>query len=286
MKKWMFSAVLYLVVVVAGYAVYEAAFGVNKGAEHDASKNVAEQKIEEHNSHANAGTEKQHEENNHEHGETTSKENEIQATIEERNKQLFLTLKDDSGNPVTDLEINHEKLLHLIVVDEHLEQYYHLHPEEITPGQFKVTSELKEGTYKAFVDIKSTSLQYEVQPIPFIVGNPATSEHAHSSLQVDEELTKKVDENKVSLMTTDLTANEPVTLTFDVYEAVLEPYLGAIGHVVILDEQAEEYLHVHPLNEHDPIFETQFPHPGIYKIWAEFQQDGKVTVYPFVVRVE
>ncbi|MEH6947349.1 hypothetical protein V7068_09810 [Bacillus sp. JJ634] len=286
MKKWMFSAVLYLVVVVAGYAVYEAAFDVNKGAEHDVLKNVAEQKIEEHNSHANAGTKQQHEEDNHEHGETTSKENEIQVTIEEGNKQLFLTLKDDLGNPVTDLEINHEKLLHLIVVDEHLEQYHHLHPEEIAPGQFKVTSELEEGTYKAFVDIKSTSLQYKVQPIPFIVGNPATSEHAHGSLQVDKELTKTVDENKVSLMTTDLTANEPVTLTFDVYEAVLEPYLGAIGHVVILDEQAEEYLHVHPLHEHDPIFETQFPHPGIYKIWAEFQQDGKVTVYPFVVRVK
>jgi len=286
MKKWVFSAVLYLVVVVAGYAVYEAVFGVNKGAEHDASKNVAEQKIEEHNSHASAGTKQQHEEDNHEHGETTSKENEIQVTIKEGNKQLFLTLKDDSGNPVTDLEINHEKLLHLIVVDEHLEQYHHLHPEEIAPGQFKVPSELEEGTYKAFVDIKSTSLQYEVQPISFIVGNPETSEHAHGSLQVDKELTKTVNKNKVSLITTNLTANEPVTLTFDVYKAVLEPYLGAIGHVVILDEQAEEYLHVHPLNEHDPIFETQFPHPGIYKIWAEFQQGGKVTVYPFVVKVK
>ena len=75
MKKWVFSAVLYLVVVVAGYAVYEAVFGVNKGVEHNTPKNVAGQKIEEHNSHANAGTEQRHEEDNHEHGETSSKEN-------------------------------------------------------------------------------------------------------------------------------------------------------------------------------------------------------------------
>jgi hypothetical protein len=53
-----------------------------------------------------------------------------------------------------------------------------------------------------------------------------------------------------------------------------------MGHVVILDENAQDFLHVHPANDREPIFETQFKQPGIYKIWAEFKQNGKVRAFP------
>lgn len=35
---------------------------------------------------------------------------------------------------------------------------------------------------------------------------------------------------------------------------------------IILNENADQYLHVHPKDESKPVFETQFDHPGIYKI--------------------
>lgn len=283
MKKWIISAFLYLAIVIVGYFAYEAVFGVDEKLdahteEHTASTSGEKEAGKAHDSHS--GDEL------HEHGQQTSTESEVKVTVKEENQSLTVRLEDLAGNPVTDLEVSHEKLLHLIVVDDHLDQYFHLHPEETTPGQFKVESPLKEGTYKAFVDIKPKDLNYEVQAILFTVGNPDTGEHSHSSLKIDQTLEKTVNGNKVTMTPTSLVVNEPVTLTFDVHGAKLESYLGALGHVVILDEQANEYLHVHPLDGDTPVFETQFSKPGIYKIWAEFQENGNVTVYPFIVEVK
>lgn len=280
----MLSAIVYLGIVIVGYFTYEAIFIEDKsvdthGSDHDASVGVTDENSEKHTSHSST-------ENAHEHDEQGNSESAVNVTLKEENKTLVMTLEDLSGNPVTDLEENHEKRLHLIVVDEHLDQYFHLHPEETALGQFEIASPLEEGTYKAFVDIKPKNLDYEVQPIPFTVGNPDKDKHSHGSLEVDQQLEKTIDGNKVTMSTTPLIVDEPVTLTFDVHGAKLEPYLGALGHVVILDEQGEEYLHVHPLEEENPVFETQFSQPGIYKIWAEFQENEKVTTYPFVVEVK
>ncbi|WP_338786089.1 hypothetical protein [Metabacillus sp. FJAT-53654] len=280
MKKWLLSAIIYLGIVIVGYFTYEAIFMEDKSVDtHGTSVDETEEKAENHTSHSSA-------ENAHEHDEQANSESAVNVTVKEENKTIVLNLEDYSGNPVKDLEISHEKRLHLIVVDEHLDQYYHLHPEETAPGQFEIASQLEEGTYKVFVDIKPKNLDYEVQPISFTVGNPDTDDHSHGSLEVDQQLEKTIDGKKVTLSTTPLVVDEPVTLTFDVHGAKLEQYLGALGHVVILDEQGEEYLHVHPLEEENPVFETQFSKPGIYKIWAEFQENGKVTVYPFVVEVK
>jgi len=73
---------------------------------------------------------------------------------------------------------------------------------------------------------------------------------------------------------------------FELDKTNLTPYFRAMGHVVILDESAQNFLHVHPLNDQEPIFETEFQKPGIYKIWAEFKQNGKVRAFPFVVEIK
>ncbi|MBM7603739.1 hypothetical protein JOC75_001712 [Metabacillus crassostreae] len=280
MKKWIFSAVTYVIIVIFAYIVYDSI----------SMKGKVEQKVsdhsaaEDHGTHDNTSNETS--DDHHEHKNEENTENQIKIQVQEENGHIMITLKDFLGNPLKNLEINHEKLMHLIVVDEHLDQYYHLHPEEIAAGQFKVKSQLNEGHYKAFVDIKLGDLAYKVDPIPFKVGNPSTIEHNHPSLEVDKNLEKTVDENSVKLSATDLVVGEPVTLSFDVHGVELEPYLGAMGHVVILDEKAQEYLHVHPQNENEPVFETEFSDAGIYKIWAEFKVNGKVTAFPFVVEVK
>jgi hypothetical protein len=69
----------------------------------------------------------------------------------------------------------------------------------------------------------------------------------------------------------------------------LQPYLGAVGHVVILSENTEQYLHVHPTDERaagpDAKFSTTFPGSGVYKIWGQFKRDGQLSTVSFVVNV-
>jgi len=280
MKKWIFSAVIYLAIVIIAYYTFYGLFKEEQSTNTHDAEHIATEPDNSMESHSSQETEDEHN-----HVEKANSDSEVQVTVTEENGKVLLSLEDLKGNPVSNLEVNHEKLLHLIIVDEHLDQYDHLHPEETGPGKFEVDHQLKDGPYKAFVDIKPTNLSYQVQPIKFTAGTSSTEEHSHPSLQVDQNFTQTIDGNTVTLKPTSLVSDEPVTLTFDVHGAKLEPYLGAMGHVVILDEHAEEYLHVHPLNEETPVFETQFSESGIYKIWAEFQINGRVSVFPFVVEV-
>ncbi|UII56277.1 hypothetical protein LS684_01960 [Cytobacillus spongiae] len=267
MNKWILSAIAYLAIVILGYYMYDSFFQA------ETEPSVKESEHEDHGS-------------GHEHGEEVGSNNDVKVTVEETDEKITITLKDLSGQPVTELETNHEKKLHLIVVDEHLAVYEHLHSDEVAPGVFEIVSPLEEGNYLAFVDIKPANLAYTVRPVSFKVGDVSSSEHTHHSLEIDKVLAKTIDGQKVSLETTELKAGIPVTLTFTVHDATVEPYLGAMGHVVILNEEATEYVHVHPLNNNETVFETQFAKPGIYKMWGEFQQGGKVGVYPFVVEVK
>jgi hypothetical protein len=70
----------------------------------------------------------------------------------------------------------------------------------------------------------------------------------------------------------------------------LEPYLGTAGHCVILNEQADQYVHVHAATEmssgSNVMFHTEFPAAGKYRIWGQFQYQGKVVVIPFDVEVQ
>ncbi len=85
----------------------------------------------------------------------------------------------------------------------------------------------------------------------------------------------------------------------------LEPYLGAMGHGVILKAGSLDFIHAHASEmenahgmsmdsmsnmnhqgEPDTIdFSTTFPEPGIYRIFTQFQVEGKVITNSNTIRV-
>jgi nitrogen fixation protein FixH len=276
MKKWAITAVIYLLAVTGGYTAYDVYFNKEEEVVHGETATHEEVAKENHEKEAEHG---------HEGGEGEEKTGEVKTNLQYQAGKITITLEDVNGKPVDELQVNHEKLLHLIVVNNHLDQYEHLHPEKVGKGKFEIAHALKDGSYKAFIDIKPEKLNYHVTPVAFAVGEQHDA-HGHNSLEPDGNLTKTVDGKTAEMVVSTLTVGKPVTLDFKLEEASLEPYLGAAGHVVILDEEANQYLHVHPLNENEPVFETQFDKPGTYKIWAEFKQAGKVRVFPYVIIVK
>ncbi len=274
MDKWVIAAIFYVAVLIGGFTVYDEFFADGKQTAsakmHQSNENHAEMN-----------------DSSHEHGNDSQHEgtSEVHAFVQADQDELKIFLKDKAGNPVNELEVNHEKLLHFVIVDETLQKYYHLHPEQTGNGEFHIANTLPEGFYKAFIDIKPKNLAYHVEPVPFVVGHPSVSTN-NQGLKPDTALIQNVDGETVKLSMSTFKPNQPVTLHFDLDKTNLTPYLGAMGHVVILDENAENYLHVHPTNDHDTVFETEFKQPGIYKIWAEFQQNGKVRAFPFVIEIK
>lgn len=299
-RTWVLSGALYLTLVVAGYFIYVNMMQDDLPLQHDEHAQVGETSTAnvehgsgEHGEHP-AQNEDQHqhgEQNQHtgqeghgEHGGEHQGENEVIPRIEYDGQSLVITLKDTEDSPVKQLEVNHEKLMHLILVSEDLQLYEHLHPEQIGEGIFHYKIELAEGQYRAFVDIKPTHYGYHVEPIPVKIGEQ--NSHHHAQLEPSASFTASLDGKQVTLNTTELVVGEPVTLDYQIEGGQPEPYLGALGHVVILDEQASTFIHVHPMSDDQTSFQTQFDTPGLYKVWGEFQFDGQVYVYPFVLEVK
>jgi hypothetical protein len=209
--------------------------------------------------------------------------------------ELTIQISGKDGTSVNEFDVNHEKLLHLIVVNHDLSFFNHIHPEFKGDGKFTVkTSFPTGGEYKVFADFiptggSNTTLSEWVK----VEGN----EGEHAAITADSKLVKEVDGKEIELALSGTKPKEDVTLTFNIRDAKtkegidnLEPYLGAVGHVVILSDDANQYLHVHPIDEKatgpKAQFATSFPQSGTYKIWGQFQHNGEVFTVPFVVDVK
>jgi len=69
----------------------------------------------------------------------------------------------------------------------------------------------------------------------------------------------------------------------------LEPYLGALGHLVAIRASDLAYLHVHPLEERvgpgQVPFAVEAPSAGTYRLFFEFSHQGTVRTAAFTVEV-
>jgi len=208
--------------------------------------------------------------------------------------QLNIQINGKDGKPIDQFDLNHEKKMHLIAVSKDLSFYRHLHPEYKGNGLFTITTQFPAGgEYRLFADYVPSGKAQTVKNDTLKVQGDAPQA---AVLQAETTWVKTVEGNVVTLSFDHLMAGMEVSLNYTIKDARtgspvkdLQPYLGAVGHVVILDESATQYLHVHPTDEKstgpEATFKTTFPKSGTYKVWGEFQRSGKVITVPFVVKV-
>lgn len=211
----------------------------------------------------------------------------------EIDNDLTIQVNDELGKPIKKFEVEHEKLMHLILVSEDLSYFDHIHPDYQGDGKFTVKSNFPNGgKYKFYADfVPEDSSKVVKSEVVQVEGSKKTAIPLK-----EEKLTKVVDGKEVTLSFDHLMAGMELELNFHLTDAKtkkpisdLQPYLGAVGHVVIISEDTNSYLHVHPMEEKatgpDAKFMTTFTEAGIYKIWGQFQQNGKVITVPFTVNV-
>lgn len=192
-----------------------------------------------------------------------------------------------------DLEIVHEKPLHVLLVRRDLQVYQHVHPT-YERGFWTVRTTIQEpGDYMAYLDFTSKKDGHQIWRLPFRV-NGTWKESPPAPMS---ELKVVKDKIETELFFTRLLkVGEETRVRFVLKQEGkeymnLQPYLGAFGHLVILEHgKPERYLHVHPLTETQPKdgaveFMTTFPTPGKYTLFAEFNINGKVTLFPFTVEM-
>ncbi|WP_425271781.1 hypothetical protein [Paenibacillus protaetiae] len=199
------------------------------------------------------------------------------------------------GQPVEHFASSHEAKQHLIIVSRDLSYFAHVHPVDFGGGRFEVKTVFPAGgDYRLIADFEPEG----AGPVHRMTWIQAAGRKAPEvPLQPDDRLARLADGVRVQLTAeSPLQAGNEVTLAYKLADEKtgapvtdLQPYLGAIGHVVILSSDARLYLHVHPLESQgsgpEAKFQTVFPQAGIYKIWAQFKREGSVITVPFTVRV-
>lgn len=211
---------------------------------------------------------------------------------------LVFTFKTPGGGRLRKFENVHEKLLHLLMVSEDLSWYAHEHPEIQDNGTFKLTFSFpKPGRYILYNDFTPPDVGQQVVQVPIVV--PGSSEF-ENPLELDTNASKVVEGYTVSLATGDgLRVGESSTLTYTVSRdgkpvTDLEPYLGAMGHLVIISRDLKHFVHSHPHEDAPSVdapkpgvieFQARFRAPGLYKGWGQFQHQGRILTVPFTMQV-
>ncbi|HET8641640.1 MAG TPA: hypothetical protein VFM37_06865 [Pseudonocardiaceae bacterium] len=191
----------------------------------------------------------------------------------------------DDGAAVTGYALEHDKLMHLILVRRDGTNYHHLHPELSSDGTWSAPVTLTAaGSYRAFADFRPeggerTTLGVDVHvPGDFRpVTEPVAGVFAVDGYQVWLTLS----DGRVSTIVTRGGATVPD----------LQPYLGAYGHLVALREGDLAFLHVHPetgaghAGGHEQLYVAKFPTPGRYRLFLEFRHGDVVRTAEFTLEV-
>ncbi|MDQ3873619.1 MAG: hypothetical protein M3258_08440 [Thermoproteota archaeon] len=222
----------------------------------------------------------------------------------------FVVTEQKVGEPIRHFDIIHDKLMHLIIVNrEDLSHFAHIHPKlDKESGIFHISHTFsRAGKYKMWIDVKPKGgIQQILTAFAFNVEGPPL--HRPSRIIPEQTRIKNVvvadgQNYQVTLncQPEQLVAGRSIKMTFEIRDANgkpvtnLEPLMAAGGHCVIIDADGREFLHVHPAEEvHDGVnwrggpsvsFLANFPKPGLYRAWGQFQHEGRLLTVDFTFEV-
>lgn len=202
----------------------------------------------------------------------------------------------EKNKRVSEFDVQHERPMHLIVVREDLGVFSHEHPELSNGGAFRLRYTFPQaGDYTLFVDVAPKGAGGQVIPVRMKVGGRKAERFAIAA----EKLTGETASGsiRVAFAQTEFAAGKTLRMACLVRDAKtgalvndVQPYLGALGHLILVHEDGETFVHSHP-DELDPkagkdgrlAFLARFPKPGRYRGWVQIQRSGVVETAAFTV---
>lgn len=222
---------------------------------------------------------------------------------------------DDKKEIVKDFRIAHEKLMHFILVRKDLQNFQHLHPNfNQQTGEFAVDVTFPtDGPYRLFPDF-TPALDNPMQlpvTVSYDVNVGSADKYKAQAVTADLGIVKKTGIYSIDYYFPEPPIKSKTQIDYNLSVGqpdelvILEPYLGAMGHGVIIKEGTLDFIHTHAggmdtgamenmtaaehaAHQAEPDsmeFSTTFPEPGIYRIFTQFQVKGKVITSDYTLKV-
>lgn len=168
--------------------------------------------------------------------------------------ELIFQVKNPQGEKVSDLEIIHEKPMHLFMVSRDLSQYFHEHPEKQADGTYKLPFTFPNGgKFKIYIDFKPVGDEQTVESFNI---EAKGEELPEIQLVRDEKFEKEVEGVLVKMKPNgELVKRKDLMLNFQFFDAEskkpltdLQDYLGEKAHFVIVRKGLGRFIHAHPMS--------------------------------------
>lgn len=204
-----------------------------------------------------------------------------QARINEPVRLRLFVRQKPGDVAVENLQLEHEKYLHVIGVRDDLREFFHIHPVKTGPGTWEVTHVFpRGGNYKIWAEVGFLDGSYSFgQPQLSVTGD--FGEEAAGLDRPDYEMRSGY---QITFKHTEpLMSGQTSSLQFLIRDAAgreteTENFLGASMHMVIVKDDLSVCLHAHPISPGfpDPVigFSQIFSTPGRYKLFAQFRPKG------------
>ena len=199
----------------------------------------------------------------------------------------------ETAEAVTAFSEIHERTLHLFIIGRDLSYFPHVHPDRKDSG-FELPVDLDPGVYVLVADFAPSA--GAPQLVQRVIVTPESVVSPFASADVTPDLTDKIVDGVRISLTADARAQRATALRFTLRDHAsgapptdLEPYLGAAGHLLIVNSDITVAIHAHPEGSAtagpEVMFSPIFPSPGVYKLWVQFQRKGRVLTAPFAIAV-
>lgn len=214
-------------------------------------------------------------------GHLPSQAGSANLTVDDRSTDTEIAFSVRDGDETfSDYGISHTKEMHLIIVRDDLRYFHHLHPELDAEGIWHTAFEPPAGgTYWLYADfIEKNKTSHTIRFERVSQGKQNTYGIAKNFERV-----KTVDGYRFEV-NPKLSGDEVTfsyTITNEGQSVKSEEYLGALGHSVLISPKGD-FIHTHPYAEHaSPVFVMTKPSDDFYRIFTQFQIDGKVVTVEF-----
>jgi len=209
--------------------------------------------------------------------------------------------KNSQGVALNELQTLHTEKIHLLIIDDSLDDYSHIHPKALKePGFYEfIWHPQKKGHYRIWANLLPTNTKHQ--------------EYIFADINLDKEGDQDKNKNIPHTQVTESNVGGyNFTLTFDQKTLLagkpsiasinikdnkgnpvtnLEPIMGAFAHIVGFSEDMTSILHVHPMGKEPSqpsdkggpvlIFHIEPEKPGFIKIFAQVKINGKEIFVPF-----
>lgn len=162
----------------------------------------------------------------------------------------FAVRDKETSALVTDIEVVHERPIHLIGVREgDLEEFFHIHPLPETDGHFRVTHTFAEaGSYKLWAEARYRGQTNLIEFYPVVIGDvvPQTANPNFERIKRDAGLVASLD-----IAQKNVRAGGEIDFSFSVtHEATQRPlklgmFLGENAHIEVISADLKHFHHLH-----------------------------------------